>query len=407
MNKILFVLLFTVLAAMGCVKDDITISSTESVTTIEVVADIADTRTYYDGSTIHWADSGEKLNIIYFANDNSSSLSQTPTHSDYNIDSEGRISFKADLSAEGSATSYTVGALYPYAHQTDASTISLAIPQVQRPTIESFDPTTDILVSREPVTIASDTESVKLTFSRMVAFAKMTLKGIGRGEIIEKVVFSSSAKPRGSVEFKVHQAATLENAKWQNTHEDITITREEWIASGEDVVWMTTIPTDLSGSDFTVIVETDRHTYTKSVDLTGKSLNFKRGDIATFSVTFETRDISGTWHLTEWRGTKPSFDIYMSIDDAYGVTLWQRFTSREWERYDSTASFTNNTISGTYSDGTPWSTSYSVTIDVDTMTWIDTSDSTDISVYMRSELPEGISATPTTVTRSGNSERFL
>lgn len=285
MKKILFVASLLAIGAQSCTKEDSQSVAIEKSTTIEVIADLEeDTRTYYDGAKINWAESGEQLNIIYYADDNSSSRRQTATHADYTIDAEGRIKFSADFSTTDGATSYTLGAFYPYAYKSTTSSISLTVPQAQTPTADSYDPKTDILVSKEPVVVDGAPESVKFSFARMVAFAKMTLKGIGAGETIQKVTFYSSAKPAGAVEFKVHEAATVENAKWYNNFEDITITRENWVATGEDVVWMTTVPTDLSGTDFTVTVVTDQYTYTKSVDLTDKTLTFERGDIAVFTV---------------------------------------------------------------------------------------------------------------------------
>ena len=121
----------------------------------------------------------------------------------------------------------------------------------------------------------------------------------------------------------------------------------------------------------------------------------------------DTSALAGTWHLTQWRGTEPSFDVYISITDDGIVTLWQRLESREWELYYSTVGYDNNTISGQYSDGTAWSAAYSVAIDGDTMTWTDTTDASDVSVYSRCELPEGITTTEQAATRSASTERFL
>ena len=50
-------------------------------------------------------------------------------------------------------------------------------------------------------------------------------------------------------------------------------------------MWFVTVPTDLSGTSFTVTVATDRANYTNSVDLAGKTLNFERADVAQFRVT--------------------------------------------------------------------------------------------------------------------------
>lgn len=117
----------------------------------------------------------------------------------------------------------------------------------------------------------------------------------------------------------------------------------------------------------------------------------------------DTSAVIGTWHLTEWRGAEPSFDIYLDITDGV-VTLYQRLESRAWECFVSSAAIEEGIIKGTYVDGVAWGTSYYVTTGDDTMTWIDTTDSSDISVYTRATLPEGI--TPTT-TRATTTERFL
>lgn len=103
----------------------------------------------------------------------------------------------------------------------------------------------------------------------------------------------------------------------------------------------------------------------------------------------DTSAVIGTWHLTEWRGAEPSFDIYLDITDGV-VTLYQRLESRAWECFVSSAAIEEGIIKGTYVDGVAWGTSYYVTTGDDTMTWIDTTDSSDISVYTRATLPEGI-----------------
>ena len=283
MKRLLFTLIsFALLASCSTdnLGDNAPILATSKIS-VEVTPE--PTRTYTDGSQIFWAESGEQLNIIYYADDNSSSRRQTSTHTDYTL-TDNRILFTADFTATDGATSYTLGAFYPYAYKSVTSSISLTVPQEQTPAENSYDPATDILVSTNPVTVQGTPDKVNFTFSRLVAFAKMTLVGIPAGEKIESVVFSSPAKPNGAVEFKVHEQGTLENAKWYNNYEDININLGGRVATGEDVVWFTTVPTDLSGSEFTVTVTTDQSVYTKSVDLTGKTLNFERANIAQFRV---------------------------------------------------------------------------------------------------------------------------
>ncbi len=283
MKKLVYTL--TAIAALlsSCVKSADEQIVVEKSTTVAVEVAPAESRTFIEGTEIRWAESGEQLNIIYFADD-STTRRQSATHEDYTL-TNNCAEFSADITATDGATQYTFGAFYPYAYKSTTSSISLTVPQEQTPTESSYDPLTDILVSESPVVAQSIPNKISFKFARMVAFAKMTLVGIPAGEKIEKVVFSSAAKPAGAVEFKVHEQGTLETAKWYNNYEDITLYLGGRTATGEDTVWFTTVPTDLSGSSFTVTVVTDRVNYTKTVDLTDKKLTFERADVAQFRVT--------------------------------------------------------------------------------------------------------------------------
>lgn len=119
----------------------------------------------------------------------------------------------------------------------------------------------------------------------------------------------------------------------------------------------------------------------------------------------DTSSIAGVWHLTTWRDAVPSFDIYLDITADGVVTLYQRLESRAWECFYSSAAIEDGIIKGTYSDGVAWGASYYVSVEGETMTWEDTADSSDISVYTRSELPEDI--TTTRGAETTGEERFL
>ena len=282
MKRIVFTL--TALAALltSCVKIEGEQTLVESTSTLAVEAIGDDSRTYVDGTAIRWAETGESLNIIYFADD-STTRRQSATDQNYTV-TDNRAQFTADFTKTEGATKYTFGAFYPYAYKSTTSSISLYVATEQNSTAESFDPATDILVSANPVVTDALPNKISFTFARMVAFAKMTIKGIGAGEQIQSVVFSSPAKPAGAVTVKVHEPNTVENAVWYNNYEDITIKANNRVATGTDTFWFTAVPTDLSGSEFTVTVLTDKNKYVKTVDLTGKTLVFERADVAVFTV---------------------------------------------------------------------------------------------------------------------------
>lgn len=119
----------------------------------------------------------------------------------------------------------------------------------------------------------------------------------------------------------------------------------------------------------------------------------------------DTSTIEGVWHLTEWRGVTPSFEVYMDITATGGITLYQRIDNNYWEIYQSSAFIDAGVISGVYTDGTNWGASYTITVEESSMTWIDTADSSDISVYTRAELPTHMPTAPTRATTPR--ERFL
>lgn len=119
----------------------------------------------------------------------------------------------------------------------------------------------------------------------------------------------------------------------------------------------------------------------------------------------DTSSVAGTWHLTQWRGAEPSFDVYLDINAEGGLTLYQRIESRNWNIYTSSVALNDGVVCGTYSDGVAWGASYYVTVADSSMTWVDVNDATDISVYTRAELPEDLT---TIATRSVVSNvRFL
>ena len=205
------------------------------------------------------------------------------TDPDYKV-TDNRALFTASVRKADGASKYTLGAFYPYTYKSTLSSVSLTVAQEQNSTAETFDPATDILVSANPVVTTTYPDKISFQFARMVAFAKMTITGIEAGEKVQSVVFSSPAKPAGSVVFKVHEPNTVENAVWYNNYEDITIKAAGREATGTDTFWFTAVPADLSGSEFTVTVLTDKNLYAKTVDLTGKKLNFERADVAVFTV---------------------------------------------------------------------------------------------------------------------------
>ena len=88
----------------GCMKEE---AQTPSEKTSKISIEIAETatKTYVEGEQIYWHESGEQLNIIYFADENSSSRRQSATHTDYTL-VDNKATFTADITATDGATTY-------------------------------------------------------------------------------------------------------------------------------------------------------------------------------------------------------------------------------------------------------------------------------------------------------------
>ena len=145
---------------------------------------------------------------------------------------------------------------------------------------EAYAEDADILVSKA-VSSFDGENGVQLQFKREVAIAKMTLKGLDAGEVVNHVTVSSIADIAGSygVDGWNSKKTSLDiySAKALDDQETYNIVANE---SGEAVVWFTCIPQD--ASTLTVKVEAaDGDTYTKEFS---NSITLNRGDVTSFRV---------------------------------------------------------------------------------------------------------------------------
>lgn len=104
------------------------------------------------------------------------------------------------------------------------------------------------------------------------------------------------------------------------------------------------------------------------------------------------RTILGNWRILTWNGTSSGdFDIYITFGADGSFCLYQRVDSPLYDRFTGTYSASDGILSGVYSDGTPWNTSYGYELSSSgnslTMTGVS---GTETSVYVRSSIPEDV-----------------
>ena len=159
---------------------------------------------------------------------------------------------------------------------------------------EAYDEDADILVSKA-VSAFDGENGVQLQFKREVAIAKMTLKGLDAGEVVNRVTVSSTADIAGSYGVdgwnSTKTSLDIYSAKALDDQETYSIVANE---AGEAVVWFTCIPQD--AATLTVKVEAaDGDTYTKEFS---RSITLTRGDVKGFGVAME-KDAKSTYVLFE------------------------------------------------------------------------------------------------------------
>ena len=270
----------------GCSKEVVNGNNENETVQISIEASGPALKTYVEGERIYWSPTGDQLNVVYKGFDSNGDLMstrQTSTNADYTI-TDGKASFTAGFSTIDGSKTYKFGAFYPYVYKYSTTKISLTVPQTQTPTMTSFDPKADILVTSRVAVSDGLPDKLSFEMNRMVALVEMTLVGIGEGEKISTVEITASKKINGAVEFNLFTDNMLDEAKFYNNYETMTLEMGDRVATGSDVVWFTTVPTDLSGGSFSVKVKTDKNVYEKTADLTGKTFNFKRAEVARFKI---------------------------------------------------------------------------------------------------------------------------
>lgn len=400
------------LTLCGCAKDTAPEGPAANTPSKRIYAtfEYPETRTYIDSEyKIHWHAEdaislfrGESANVRYLFEGATGDL-------------EGSFMMDDSTSGTGEALDRTY-AFYPYATTTSISadgSISYTIPEVQTYAVTTFARGANTMMA------AADASSEMLSFKNCCG--AIYLKLYGTQTTISSVTLEGNmSEPlSGAATFKMNLAGRPQTAMAATASSTVTVECSEGLLLSESaetptVLYIMVPPTTFS-EGFTITVTDDLgRTFTKTTD---KSITIERNVIqpmAALEVTFEESTeenlyttIAGTWKLTSWRGDTPNFEVYLDIAASGDVTLWQKIDSREWSCYESVTTLSNNVISGTYSDGIAWSTSYDVAVEGDNMTWTATIDSTDISVYSRAELPDTLPVTRSNTTGDDGGERFL
>ena len=139
--------------------------------------------------------------------------------------------------------------------------------------------------------------------------------------------------------------------------------------------------------------------------LIAKDVVIKRGNISLAECEISTlSSVVGSWHIKSFCGTAAPVELYLSLNRDNTFIILQRIDSNGYSRYDGTYELdtTTSTISGVYSDGESWSSSYKYSLNSDLDLVLEScAESSEVTVYEPMDMPEvsalqSLSSTSTT-----------
>lgn len=115
--------------------------------------------------------------------------------------------------------------------------------------------------------------------------------------------------------------------------------------------------------------------------------------------------IEGQWHITEWNGEAPEFDVYIKFEKG-AFEIYQQVWSLDYELFKGTYKISGDIVTGSYEDGSKWASGYKFAVENGKLTMHSQEDQSVTSVYEECEIPEEI-ITEANTTRASEVVPFL
>lgn len=296
---------FALLGFAACQQEEFAPEIKNPTHSVTFVAGAPETKTTatIDGTTVNyaWTEADEKRFTVY---ENGTKKATTVTAE---LGKDEKMTVKATFEGPAPENASYVAVV----NKSNATQIMSAA---------AYDEEADILVSKA-VSAFDGVNGVMLQFKREVAIAKMTLKGLDAGEVVNIVTVSSTADIAGKygVDGWASPAKSLEisSASYMGETDGYSIVAN---ASGEAVVWFTCIPQ--TDATLTVKVEAaDGDTYTKEFN---KEITLTRGDVKAFGVKMAKDVVAKPWVAVELANideTMPLVITMATTEKTYALSL--------------------------------------------------------------------------------------
>ena len=260
MKKLLFAALLSALAFAGCKK-----APEAPVTRLEFTSEAQDTRTGWTGETIEWT-AGDAISMAYTVSGNwaGPTLNASTPLSEGGPTAHFTVPGNYDPTLVGAHHFYAVHPAVNYTDFSDAPDVFTAVPEIQTPTANSYDPAADLMAGESTEDYRSlPAYPVPLLWKRLTAHADITLKSlpVATGENVQSIVLQAQNGAELTGDVIIDLANPEESATVGVPRVTVLADNLAFDTSGNLEFWVSVFPVELT--ELTVTVATDQATYRK------------------------------------------------------------------------------------------------------------------------------------------------
>lgn len=302
-----------------------------------------DTKTEWTGETIQWS-KGDAIRVAYTCDGVWQNADGTAKADEANGEKSAKIyassahdaasavaQFNVPGSFKGTAEgNYEFYGVYPSsavgsADLKFAPSVTVNIPAAQTPLAASFDPKADLMAAQSATAYTGipTEDPISLEWTRIVAHGNITLKGLKseEGEVISTITLTANAEADmvGS-HYLYLDTYNVTKPSGNNAPNVLTLDASNLTLNNGNVeFWACFLP--CTWTSLTVVVETDKATYTR--EITGISKTFKQNARNTLAIKMdaanreakEVIDYSGTYAIVAYRNSESKYYYLTNIDD--------------------------------------------------------------------------------------------
>lgn len=325
-----------------------------------------DSKTFIDGTSVKWSETGEYLKVYEVATPTEGDAITTSAVSSQGetTDSGATMTFGVSLADKsgGSYTAFDYYAVYPSSAVQSGSSvggIALNTSASQTPSATNFDASQDLLIAKKVENGATQASTLLMQFARVVAIGKMTIKNLESEDPITKITFSAKVGDdqvalAGRTNFNLETAKPVSSYASNTQDYSIILNYEgQHITANSSsgmVAYFTCYPFEINSStpgSFKVVVETETQIFTKEVNVSSaKGLAFNIGKASVFSVDMD--NIEGDYKTVDLCYAYLEYsDVSSQLSNAYGNAT---VTKAHGDRWSTNASNANSSVIGLKKD---------------------------------------------------------